>query len=119
MVVVGIDPGRELVRSTFPHIVPEHRGVFVLPLPLRHGDRPGRVAAVPVRDQEAAKPLSVQRVEDLTERRAVRLQPQRRAAGKGREPLCQTVRKHRQDGNPQWLGCFHGQPFRDDVVGLE
>ena len=119
MVVVCVDLGRELVRPPFPDVVPEHRRVLVRALPFGHRDRSGRIATVTVRDQKPAKALSMQRVEDLSEDGAVRLQPQGRAAGKSREALRQPVRQHRQDGNPQRVGRFDGEPLRDDVVGLE
>ena len=119
MVEVGVDLGRHLVRPALPHVVPEHRRVFVSTPPLRRGHSPRRIAAVTIRDEKAPETLSVQRVEDVAQHSGVGLQPQGRTTGVGREALRQSVREHRQHGHAQRLRRLDRQTLRDDVVGLE
>src|SRR4029453_3819077 len=61
MVVVGVDLCGELIRSTFPDVVPQHGRVLVGALPLSQCDCARRIAAVAVGDQEAPEPLPIER----------------------------------------------------------
>ena len=77
------------------------------------------VAAVPVHEQEAAEALVGQRVEQVGEQRAVRLDAQRRAARVGGEVRRQPVGERGHDEHAERLGRLVGDTLREDPVDAE
>ena len=87
--------------------------------PLAHQRAARDVAAVAVDDQEAAKALAVERVEQVAQNGEEGLEPERRAARVGRERRGQPVRQHRQHEHAQRLRGLGRDALGQDVVGLE
>jgi hypothetical protein len=87
--------------------------------PLAHESVAGQVAAVAVDHQEAAEALRVQGVEEIPQHGDERLEPQRRAAGVGREVRREAVGERGQDQHAQRFRGLGRDALREDVVGLE
>ena len=102
-----------------PPVVPHRSAIGVGESPSVHGVAPAVVAPVAVDEQEPPEALPGERVEQVAQQRAVRLDAQRRAAGVRREVRRQAERERRQHEHAQRIRCLDRDPLRQDPVDAE
>jgi hypothetical protein len=116
MVVVGVDGGGDLVRSTFPKLMPDHCRVWSASCPRLAGLG---VSAMTVYHEDPREPLANQRVDDIREDRDQRGLQERGAAAWVRGEAGHAEWQHRQHRDPERLGGLDRRALGKDVVGLK
>ena len=102
-----------------PPVVEERLRPRVRGHPFGHQRGPGRVAAVPVHEQDPPEALAVERVEQVAEDVEERVDAERRASGEGAEVRRQPVGERGEHRDAERLGCLDGDALGEDRVGAE